>query len=67
MNNNNKTNSESNNERVTLNIPVKTTRRKLKLILASLDFDAPLPALEDVSKVNLQVEFDEEAEKNEQY
>ena len=47
--------AQNNQAVVSLNIPLTTTENKLKLILASLDFDAPLPSLDEVDLVTLQI------------
>lgn len=65
MNNNNEQTDENTNGNnqaiVSLVIPITTTENKLKLILGALGFDAPLPPLDEVDQINLQITIELEA------
>lgn len=45
---------------VSLNIPITTTEEKLKQVLDSFGFDAPLPLLSEVDQINLQITIESE-------
>lgn len=64
--NNKPTDDESTNGNnqaiVSLNIPITTTKDKFQDVLNILDFDAPLPPLEQVDQINLQITIEREVE-----
>ncbi len=50
--------NESESENLSINLPIKITKTKIQEILSFLGIDAPMPPLEQINQINLQITID---------